>query len=348
MPLIRKQLKPSDVYPDTIRYNEGTDTVQSLIDGVWTDNPAADPRTQTTLPPRITSNSRCDAAASVSDALKGQIDQTILAIDNAATAFTIAGIILSLLSFGVFAIFISIALTIADAMIGIGGTALAAALTPTVYEQFTCILYCHMTGEGRLQPEGLEGIQVDVTDQIGGVAATVLNSMLALAGEGGINNLASLGTSTGDCSGCDECGCAQGCTTDPFVFQWDDPAWIISGAPSRYSAGTPIGSFDSFNMATATSVLTLDTPKCIVDVSLSCNNGCPPGLGATLQMFIDGVSQGTQSPANVGGCGGVSCSWVFPDGIQGTNISFSQVGSPCDGGYDDLLICATIYRCIDP
>src|SRR6187431_2802895 len=118
MPIIRKKLSPDEVYPTTIRYNPDTDTVQSLIDGEWVDNPAVDPRTNTLFPPRITSDSKCDAAQSVSDASQNQIAQIITAIGNGATAFTIAGFILGLLSFGVFAIFISIALAIADAMIG--------------------------------------------------------------------------------------------------------------------------------------------------------------------------------------------------------------------------------------
>lgn len=220
MPIIRKQLIASEVYPDTIRYNPDTETVQSLIDGVWTDNPAVDPRTTTLYPPRITSNSRCDAAASVSDAFKNQIDQTIIAIGNGVTAFQIAGLILGLLSFGVFAIFINIALAIADAMIGAGASALTAALTAPVYEQFTCILYCNMDSNGRLVPGGLEQVQGDVTAQIGGLAATVLNSMVSLAGEGGINNLASLGTSTGDCSSCTDCDCVH--DYDVMVGSFDE------------------------------------------------------------------------------------------------------------------------------
>lgn len=207
MPVIRKKLSPDEVYPSTIRYNPDTDQVESLIDGVWTPNPAVDPRINTLFPPRITSDSRCDAAASVSAAFQGQIGEIITAIDNAATAFTIAGLILGLLSFGVFAIFISIALAIADAMIGAGSSALTAALTPAVWEQFTCILYCNMDGNGRLVPGGWEQVQLDVASQIGGLAGTTLNAFVALAGEAGINNLASQGTSTGSCSGCTDCDC---------------------------------------------------------------------------------------------------------------------------------------------
>lgn len=219
MPIIRRQLKPSDVYPDDLRYNEATETVQSFVNGDWVDNPAADPRRQTTLPPRLTSDPACDAAQSVTDALSAQISSILTAIDNAGTAYTIAGLILGLLAFGPFGIFIGIALFIADIMLSAGTTALEAALTPAVYDTFKCILFCEMDAQGRIDAADLATIQVEVSSQIGGLGATILNAMTSLAGEGGINNLASLGTSTGDCSECD-CGIVCGEQYDiraPFV-----------------------------------------------------------------------------------------------------------------------------------
>lgn len=219
MPIIRKQLKPSDVYPEDIRYNSDTDTVQSLINDEWVDNPEADPRTQTTFPPRVTSDTPCDAAQSVVDALKGQIDQTITAVSNASTAATIAGIILGLFTFGLFEIFITIALGIAGAMIDAGEAALTAALTDPVYDQLKCILDCEMDSSGRLNESSFAVVQSRVTDEIGGLAATIINAMLSLAGFGGINNLASLGTSTGDCS---ECGCVE---TWCYDFDFTISSW---------------------------------------------------------------------------------------------------------------------------
>lgn len=211
MPIIRKKLKPSDVYPDDIRYDETTEQVQRFVNGAWIDAPESDPRTQTTLPPRITANPACDAAQSVVDALEGQIDSILTAIDNGATVFAIAGLILGLLSFGLFAIFISIALAIGDAMLSAGTTALSEALTPAVYEQLKCIIYCQMNSSGRLKEGGFDQIQTDVASDIGGLAAGIINSMLNLAGEGGINNLASLGTA--DMSDCSECpACDDDCS----------------------------------------------------------------------------------------------------------------------------------------
>jgi hypothetical protein len=203
MPIIRRKLQASDVYPDDIRYNSDTGTVQSLVNGTWTDNPAADPRTQTTFPPRSSSDPKCDAAQSVTDAFKGQIDGVLAAIGGSQTAFTIAGIILSLFTFGVFGIFISLALFLAHTMLDAGTTAINAALTTTAYHTFMCILDCHMDSSGRLNTGELGAVESDVSAQIGGLGATILNQMLNLAGEGGVNNLASLGTSTGDCFDCD-------------------------------------------------------------------------------------------------------------------------------------------------
>lgn len=205
MPIIRKQLKPADVYPDGIRYNSDTGQVQTLVNGTWTDSPQADPRTQTIFPPRATADPRCDAAASVQVAFKAQIDGVLAAIDGSQTAFTIAGIILSLFSFGVFGIFISLALFLAHSMLDAGTAAINAALTSDAYDKFKCILYCHMDSSGRVKSGEFGEIQTDVTDQIGGLGATILNAMLSLAGEGGVNNIASLGMTTGDCSSC-ECG----------------------------------------------------------------------------------------------------------------------------------------------
>lgn len=202
MPIVRKQLKPSDVYPDDIRYNPSGDKVEVLIDGEWVDAPQSDPRKQTTLPPRATADPACDGAQSIADALENQISQIITGIDNSLTLFQIAGLILGLFSFGVFAIFINIALAIADFMFGLGSTAIQAALPPTAYEQLACILYCHMDANGRIIPGHLPLIYQELVDAIGATGGQVLIEMLSLAGEGGLNNLAASGTSTGDCSEC--------------------------------------------------------------------------------------------------------------------------------------------------
>lgn len=208
MPLIRKQLKPADVYPEDMRYNPDLEQFESFIGGEWTANPEGDPRKQTIFPPRLTADPACDAAESVQDAFKNQIDSILLAIDNGATAFAIAGTILGLFAFGPFGVFISIALFLADQMLSAGTTALSAAFTETTWDTFKCILYCNMNAQGRLTEASLDQVQIDIGDQIGGLAGGLLNVMLDLSGEGGVNNLGALGNSTGDCV---DCPCAEPC-----------------------------------------------------------------------------------------------------------------------------------------
>lgn len=309
MPIIRKQLKPSDVYPDDIRYNSDTETVQSLIDGEWVDNPAADPRTQTTLPARITSDSACDAAESVVDALKGQIDGILTAIDNGQTAASIAGLVLGLLSFGVFAIFINIALAVANAMLDAGTVALSAALTNPVYEQLKCILYCHMNDEGRIIAGHLGAIQTEVTDEIGGLAATTLNSMLSLAGEGGLNNLASLGTSTGDCS---SCNCPSGLVALTGVPA--DPGTIVEVAPNVWRLTTTFRPASGGLVSSNTVYVEKEDSSCWKVTSATLISGSFVGVSPTSNCpgleYLDGTSTyHLDTPAVITGVNGVDLFW---------------------------------------
>jgi len=235
MPIIRKKLAPEDVYPANIRYNEETDTVQSLVNGSWVDNPAADPRNQTTLPARITSSTECDAAQSVVDAMRSTLTETITAIDNGTTFFGLASLILALFSFGAFGVLIALAIGLAKLMLLAGKTALDAALTTTAYDTFLCILYCQFQPDGRLQPGTLETVQSDINDQIGGLGALVLNAMLGLAGEGGINNLAALGTSEGDCVDCDNCDSVCDASAQPDYFTYGN-VLSVTGRKVRVQA----------------------------------------------------------------------------------------------------------------
>lgn len=245
MPIIRRKLDENTVYPTNLRYNPDTDTVQSLVNDEWVDNPAADPRKQTTFPPRITASPACDAAQSVADALENQLGLVIDAIGAASTLFTIAGLILGLFTFGTFDIFISIALTLGGAMVDAGAPTLEDALSPAKFQTLKCILRCQFDGSGRITDSGMLTAKSQVDDQIGGLGALILNAMLSLAGTGGVNNLASLGTSTGDCSECDPCG-------DPCYTHFN------------ITIGTLLGVFDGYMRVQSanyggTSIIQIDT-----------------------------------------------------------------------------------------
>lgn len=223
MPIIRRRLKPSDVSPDGLRYNQATGNVETFIDGAWTPSPGSDPRNVTLFPPRATADPRCDAAASVTAAFENQINNILVAIDHADTLYAIAGLILGLFEFGPFAIFISLALALAAYMLGAGVAVIENSLTPAAWESFKCVLYCHMSDNGQLPSGDLGNVQSEIDTEIGGVGAFILNSMLNISGVGGVNNLAALGNSTGDCSGCN-------CSTTwcyLFNFATSDGGWTV-------------------------------------------------------------------------------------------------------------------------
>lgn len=348
MPIVRRRLRESDVYPDDIRYNENGDKVERFIDGEWKESPESDPRKQTTLPPRITTDTKCDAGRSVADALQNQITEIATAIDNAQTVATIAGLILGLFSFGVFAIFINIALAIAGYMLDAGTAAINSSLPSTAYDALTCILSCYFDNNGRLKTGSLPAIYQDIADNIALPGAQVLISMLELAGEGGVNNLAAAGTSTGDCSSCDDCGCFQGCTTVTTTYLYNNAAWTAHGTYTRSLASTPVGSFDSFEMKTVEAALTLPALKCITLIAVSTNTGCAANTLARLEVLINGVAQGDKMPLDRAGCGtSPGVSWAFDDGIEGTVISFRQTSLPCQPtGRDNRLFCCKVTTCV--
>jgi hypothetical protein len=348
MPIIRKRLKSSDVYPDNIRYNEATDTVQSLVNGTWVDNPAVDPRLMTTIPPHITAHTTCDAAASVTAALKGQIDKILTAIDGAGTAATIAGLIIGLFEFGPFGIFIAIALFIAHAMLDAGTTALNAALTDTVYQTLTDILFCHMNADGRLNPGGLAATETDVTARIGGLGATILNAMLSLAGEGGVNNLAALGMTTGDCSSAD-CGwcVVWDFTVSDYGFTYTNGTYT----PGVGIVGTVAGTGVAVNFAIPMSSPTILTWCC---TQVNAGPGTCEIFVATLDVFVivqnlsakvtghwggdigvvdvTGANRLVVNPSASSAEGGVST--LVSLEIRGRGANPFSTGSTCDGTDD--------------
>jgi len=216
LPVIRRKLDPNQVYSTNTRYNEETDTVQSFVNGDWVDNPLADPRTQNLFPPITTSDPTCDAAQSVSDAFEDQINGIITLISESNTFFTIAGALLALFEFGPWGVLIILAIAIAHVMLDAGATALTAAFVGDTWDKFKCILFCHMDTNGRVKAGEFGQIKDDVSTKIGGLAETILNAMLDLAGEAGVNNLAASRTVTGDCADCD---CAPPCDLEAWT-EW--------------------------------------------------------------------------------------------------------------------------------
>lgn len=221
------------------RYDDATDTVQTSDDGgaTWADNPGADPRNNTLLPPLTTSDPQCDSAATMTAALKAMIDQQIAFLNTGATALQIIGGVLSLLSLlGLFGIFASIVADLAAAVVTLGASGMSSAFPSTVWDTLLCIIECLLATDGTLSDSSLALLKSQVDSDIGGSAATIVQFMLLIMGTAGLNDarLITGGAVTGDCSGCSACD---------WVVEYDladgNQGWFISVV-----SGVSFGAFD--------------------------------------------------------------------------------------------------------
>lgn len=94
-------------------------------------------------------------------------------------------------------------------------SAVRAALTDDVYEQFKCILYCHISDSAFFDGAAWEAVRSDILAQITGIAGIFLEHLVYLLGNGGLSNLArSGGASEGDCGDCECEPCLDECDTE--------------------------------------------------------------------------------------------------------------------------------------
>jgi hypothetical protein len=135
------------------------------------------------------------------DRVKHMLDAIIASSDILQAINSVVGIIaLFMLELG---IIIEAIWAIVTAVFSIGTSVLNAALTDAVYDTLLCIFYCNIASDGTVTATQFANIKSSVSSQIGGVAATAINSMLDSIGYVGLTNAGALGEVTGDCSACD-------------------------------------------------------------------------------------------------------------------------------------------------
>jgi len=206
MQIVRKKLSADEISPPNKRYHSETDTVQTTPDGgtTWNDDPGSDPRTNTAyqLPPLTTSDPRCDAAANMVAYLRSMIDVDVLAMENWSRATALLSILLLIIPGGVLVdlILLSVGIIAAE-----GASAIAAAFTEGVYDNFLCYFYNNLDADGILTDAGLTALIAEVE---AGEDSTVVNVfeahnhyMLFV----GWTNAGASGSETGDCSACATC-----------------------------------------------------------------------------------------------------------------------------------------------
>lgn len=346
--------------PDvTNQYYDEDGILQESTDGGVTYHPAPDdPRFNAPLAPPLTSavgeDRRCEAANNVTGYFKARADELIADSDawGGVTALlaAVAAIVVLLLSLGTGAGITALLLGLTAALLAGGSSAFNAAMTTEVYSDFCCIVYCHTPDDGVYTVASWQAIKSEINAKFTGIAQKFLHDIMNAGGLVTLINASRSGVNAGlSCAGC-ECGCDEGCEPTFEAYQWNDVRWTTHGEYRRFSAFTPPGSFDCFEMGTSDAVLTLDSEQCITYVSIVVNNGCPFPDGAEIKLYIDGISYGLKEPLDKAptdptGCLDPSAFWEIPNGASGSTLRFEQVGTHCVGGDDNRLICVRVGRC---
>jgi len=214
MKIIRGALNAADVSNPNIRYDADCDCLQQTPDGgtTWNPAPGADPRHATGFlkPPVAGSSKQCDAAANMVKWLHDFIDEMLQVFELTWSVTTIINAILAELEIlAPYIELLAIITQLAEAIAGIGATALSAAFTSDQYDLLLCIFFCNSDSMGRVSATKLGDIETQITAQLNTTAALITNAILFVQGEIGLSNAGAVGSETGDCSGCECEWCYQ-------------------------------------------------------------------------------------------------------------------------------------------
>lgn len=207
MKIIRGALNAADVSNPNIRYDADCDCLQQTPDGgvTWNPAPGADPRHATGFlkPPVTGSSKQCDAAANMVKWLHDFIDEMLSVFELTWSVTTIINAILAELEIlAPYIELLAIITQLAEAIAGVGATALSLAFTSDQYDLLLCIFYCRADTSGRISATNLALVESDITDQLNTTAALITNAILFVQGEIGLSNAGAVGSETGDCSSC--------------------------------------------------------------------------------------------------------------------------------------------------
>jgi len=161
---------------------------------------------------------RCNSAYSVRKLLEEATNQLISEADAWLTIDGLVQIIIGIIAtifpgIGTFAALIISG--IIAAIFFVGKSAFTAAMTVEVFDEFQCIVYCHMDEEGLISEAGWIAIKLDVYQDIPGIAGNWIWGWVSALGPSGLN--ASTGMFTGVEADCSLCECAEACD----IENWD-------------------------------------------------------------------------------------------------------------------------------
>jgi hypothetical protein len=208
MQVIRKRLDPNEVYDTRYRYNPETDMVQYTPDGGtnWQNAPQTDPRhtDANRKPPVMADDPRCQAATNMTAWIKSILDEAIATVEAASGAASLITLFMPFfIELGPFALLVDLVASFLGVVFTAGASALSAAFTEGTYADLLCIFYCEIDSDGQVSAAQFATISGRIDGEIGGLVATVLDSMLFLCGEVGLSNAGTVDSGeVGDCSAC--------------------------------------------------------------------------------------------------------------------------------------------------
>lgn len=244
--IVRKKLSADEITPAGTRYNEECDCVQATPDGgtTWNDAPGLDPRSNSALllPPLISVDPRCGAAAGMIAQMKSVVDIFVHAANlTQAASLIFAGVALILPGIGIIADAI---LLLVSALLTIGQVEVEAAMTEETYATLLCIFYCAADVDGQISEDGFAQIYDAITAQLSDPAAGISARIIDVVGRVGLNNAGASSVETGDCSDC-EC---------EWCYEWDtaqlnagsDWSHDFDASYSQVYLASPGGSYSVF------------------------------------------------------------------------------------------------------
>ena len=247
MEIIRGRLSSNDYSPSSLRYNEGTDTVQYTPDGgeTWIDDPADDPRVGTKFlkPLKTGSDIQCRSAASMVMWLRNFIEYEAGIMTAGAGVAAIGNGLMALLSpIAPYFILLTIVFDAAGSLFAIGATALNTAFDEGTWDNLLCILNCNIESDGGVTDADMTEIQAEITAQLNTTAGIVLNLILQIQGIVGLSNAGTLyEPEDPDCSDC-FCGWCWDSSNATNLDEW------TAGASGGGSYNSGLGQWEGTNV----------------------------------------------------------------------------------------------------
>ena len=228
---------------------DGTMEVSKNGGLTWQADPS-DPRITAPQLPLLPGNAslekKCAAANNVEAHIKEKADQLAADAELWSGIQTMIAALIGLLLFleiiGTGGALTPIVLAFGGALLAGGRAAFIAAMTEDVWDQFRCMVYFNLTGDGVLKSGGLEAIKSKVHSDFTGIAVTFFDYTLNLLGEIGINNIAKTGS--GSAEPCDEC-CPtisvyrmdEGGVSEPVLYEPDELGYYTIPMTYYHSGG---------------------------------------------------------------------------------------------------------------